>query len=131
MDNQVDGAAGNATTTAAGAATTARPLGSANGAVPTEWPARVADTIEEVVAAAHDNVVRPLMLAARGVVFGIIIATMALIVGVLMAVALIRVLTVYVFGGRVWASYALVGILLLGVGAFAWSKRKPRDAEAI
>jgi hypothetical protein len=130
MDDQGDGSAAGNTTTPAAPSTTGRALGSPNGTAPTEWPARVADTIEEVVAAAHDNVVRPLMLAARGVVFGIIIATMALIVSVLLAVALIRVLTVYVFGGRVWASYALVGILMLGVGAFAWSKRKPRDVGA-
>jgi len=94
-----------------------------------EWPAKVADTIEEVVGSVHDRVVRPLTLVARGVVFGIIIAVMALVLSVLVVIALIRLLTVYAFGERVWASYALLGALLVAAGAFAWTKRGSRSAE--
>ena len=50
-----------------------------------EWPAKVADTIEDVVEAVHDRVVRPLTLVARGLVFGIIIAVMAIVLSVLAA----------------------------------------------
>jgi hypothetical protein len=94
-----------------------------------EWPARVADTIEGLVASVHDRVVRPLMILARGLVFGIIVGTMALVLGILAAIALVRLLDVYAFGGRVWASDTLVGGLLVVAGAFAWTKRRARGAE--
>jgi len=94
-----------------------------------EWPATVADTIEDVVGVVHDRLVRPLTLAARGVVFGIIIAVMAIVLSILAAIAVIRLLDVYAFGGRVWASDALLGTLLVVAGAFAWTKRSARGAE--
>jgi hypothetical protein len=94
-----------------------------------EWPAKVADTIEEVVGAVHDRVVRPLTLVARGLVFGIIISVMALLLCVLMVIAIIRLLDVYAFGGRVWASDALLGVLLVAGGAYTWTKRGTRGAE--
>ncbi|HEY5026178.1 MAG TPA: hypothetical protein VII76_14480 [Acidimicrobiales bacterium] len=94
-----------------------------------DWPAKVADTIEDVVEAVQDRVVRPLILVARGLVFGIIVAVMALVVSVVMAIAVVRLLDVYAFGGRVWASDAVLGGLLVIGGAFAWSKRSARGAE--
>jgi hypothetical protein len=94
-----------------------------------EWPAKVADTIEDVVEAVHDRVVRPLTLVARGIVFGIIIAVMALVLSVLAVIAVIRLLDVYAFGGRVWASDALLGALMVAAGAYAWTRRSARNAE--
>ncbi|HVA04318.1 MAG TPA: hypothetical protein VMU64_11320 [Acidimicrobiales bacterium] len=94
-----------------------------------EWPAKVADTIEDVLEGVQDRVVRPLILAARGLVFGIIIATMALVLSVVMAIALVRLLDVYAFGGRVWASDALLGAILVLGGGYAWTKRGTRGAE--
>jgi len=94
-----------------------------------EWPARVADGIEDVVEAVHDRVVRPLTLVARGLVFGMIIAVMALVLAVLAAIAAVRLLDVYAFGGRVWASDALLGALLVAAGVLAWSKRGARGVE--
>jgi len=95
-----------------------------------EWPAKVADTIEDVVEAVGDRVVRPIILVARGLVFGIIIGVMALVVGVVLVIAVIRLLDVYAFGGRVRAEDALIGGLLVLGGAYAWSKRGSRDSEA-
>lgn len=94
------------------------------------WPATVADAIEGAVGSVHDKVVRPLLIAARAVVFGIVIATMGLVLAVLLSVALIRLLTVYVFDGRVWASYALVGALFCGAGFLAWRMRSRAAKEA-
>ncbi len=93
------------------------------------WQVRVVDMVEGVVSIAHDRVIRPLLVVARAVVFGILVATMALVVSVLFSVAVVRLLDVYAFGNRVWASDALVGALLTAAGVFAWSKRRPgRDA---
>jgi hypothetical protein len=94
-----------------------------------EWPARVADTIDDVVTGVHDRVIRPLMMVGRGVVFGLIIATMLLVLGVVAAVALVRLLDIYAFGHRVWASDALVGGVLVAAGAVAWWLRRPRRPD--
>jgi hypothetical protein len=112
---------------------TKNPAGDASstgpGAPQADWPAKVADTIEDVVDTVGDRVIRPLILAARGLVFGVIIVTMALVLAVVVAIAVVRLLDVYAFGGRVWASDALLGALLVIGGAFAWSKRTARGAE--
>jgi hypothetical protein len=88
-----------------------------------QWQARVVDMVDDTVTAVHDRIIRPVLLVARAVVFGIIVATMVLVVGVLISIALVRLLDVYAFGGRVWASDALVGALLTAVGIVAWTNR--------
>jgi hypothetical protein len=104
-------------------------VGATTGGSPDDWQARVAVTIEGAVGSMHDRLVRPLTVAARGVVFGVIIAVMAVVLSILAFIAVIRLLTVYAFGGRVWASDALLGALLVGAGAFFWSRRGTRGAE--
>ncbi|HLX89590.1 MAG TPA: hypothetical protein VKR22_14190 [Acidimicrobiales bacterium] len=94
-----------------------------------DWPARAADMVEDVVAAVHDRVVRPLLLAGRAAVFGIVIAAMTLVLGVLLAIAVVRLLDNYAFGHRVWASDALVGGVITVIGLAAWSLRRPRGAD--
>jgi hypothetical protein len=105
------------------------PLDSSTPAGTADWQGRVADTIEDVVGSVHDRVVRPLTIAARGLVFGIVIAVMGLVLAVLAFVALVRLLDVYAFRGRVWATDAVIGALLVAVGAFAWSRRTPRATD--
>ncbi len=94
-----------------------------------DWPAKVADTVQDAVETVQDRVVRPLVIGARGLVFGIIIAVMALIFVVVMCIALVRILTVYVFDGRVWASYTLLGAIFVVAGVFAWSRRGAAGAQ--
>lgn len=94
-----------------------------------DWPARAADLVEDVVTAVHDRVVRPLLLVGRAAVFGVIIATMALVLAVLLAVSVVRLLDNYAFGHRAWASEALVGGLITIVGLLFWSFRRPRGAD--
>ena len=50
-------------------------------------------------------------MAARAVVFGLLAAFIALVIVVLVSVGLVRLLDVYVFGGRVWISYLILGLL--------------------
>lgn len=106
----------------------------ASGAAPAakpdaEWPARVADIIEDTVARVQDQIVRPVIVVGRGVVFGLIIMAMALIVAVLASVALTRLLNVYVFDNRVWASDALIGALFAGGGLFLFSRSGRASSE--
>ena len=93
-----------------------------------DWQARAADTIESTVAAVHDRVIRPLILVARALVFGIVVGTMMLVLSVLFSIALVRVLDTYAFGHRVWASEALVGAVVTAMGLAAWSLRRARHS---
>jgi hypothetical protein len=95
-----------------------------------DWPAKAADMIEMAVDTLFDRVVRPALVAVRAVVFGLLIAVTAIVLLVALSVALIRLLDVYVFDGRVWASDALLGALLTVAGVFAWSQRAPRRTGA-
>jgi hypothetical protein len=84
---------------------------------------RAVDLLDEVVGVVRDRAVRPVVVAARAVVFGIVAATLLSVAGVAIAIGLVRLLDVEVFGGRVWASDALIGVVACAVGAVAWAKR--------
>ena len=89
--------------------------------------ARALDTIDTVVATVNDRAVRPAIVAARSVVFGVIIAVVAIAVLVLFCIAFIRLTTIA--GHKVWASYIVLGLLLSAVGAVLYTRRGlPPDA---
>lgn len=88
-----------------------------------DLPSRGADAVDTVVDLIRVKAVRPLTLATRGIVFGIIVATAAIVTLTLVSIALIRLLTVYAFSGRVWISDLVVGVLFIVLGMVAWSKR--------
>jgi hypothetical protein len=94
-----------------------------------EWPAKVAQGVEDTVAVVHDRLVRPLLIAARGLVFGLVAAAMGLVLCALLVIAAVRILDVYAFRHRVWPAYAVVGAVLVAAGAFAWSKRTASGTE--
>jgi hypothetical protein len=89
-----------------------------------DWPARATDQVEVLVTLLRDKTVRPVALVARAIVFGILVFAAALVTVVLVSVSLVRILTVYVFGGRVWLSDLVVGALFVAVGLVAWSQRR-------
>jgi hypothetical protein len=88
-----------------------------------DLPARAADAVEQLVDTIFDRVVRPLLLVARAIVFGLLVAAVVLVIAVLVSVALVRFLDVYVVHGRVWISYLILGVLFTGAGFLAWSQR--------
>jgi hypothetical protein len=83
--------------------------------------ARALDTIDTVVAVVNDKAVRPAVVAARGVVFGVIIAVVGITVLVLFCVGFIRLTTIA--GHRIWASYIVLGLIFSAVGAYLYSRR--------
>jgi len=92
-----------------------------------QWSAKAADTVESIADVVHDTVVRPAVLVARGIVFGLLIAVVGIVVLILLSVALVRLLTVYVFDGRVWAADALLGTLACAGGAILWRLRTRQE----
>jgi hypothetical protein len=95
-----------------------------------EWSNRALDTVDRVVGTVHDKVIRPAIVGARGVVFGVIIGVVGIAIVVLLSVGFIRLTTVYLFDHKVWISYLVLGTIFCSAGAFAYSKRgvtPPRD----
>ncbi len=88
---------------------------------------RALDTIDTVVATVNDRAVRPAIVAARGIVFGVVIAVVAITVVVLFCVGFIRLTTIA--GHKIWASYMVLGLVVCAVGAVRDSRRGvPPDA---
>ena len=89
--------------------------------------ARALDTVDTVVATVNDRAIRPAVVAARGVVFGVVIAVIGILTIVLFCVGFIRVTTIA--GHRIWASYLVLGLLFSIVGAILYYRRGlPPDA---
>lgn len=88
---------------------------------------RALDTIDSVVATVNDKAVRPAIVAARGIVFGVVIAVVAVVVVIMFSIAFIRVTSMY--GHRVWISYLSLGLLFTAAGAILYSRRgvSPHD----
>lgn len=107
--------------------TTATPPGTG---LLSDLPNRGADLVDQLVGLLRDRTVRPLTLATRAVVYGIIILAASLVTLVLLSITLIRLLTVYAFDGRVWISDVVVGGLFVLVGLVAWSRRTVRPTPA-
>jgi len=88
---------------------------------------RALETIDTVVATVNDKAIRPAIVAARGIVFGVIIAVVAITVVVLFCIGFIRLTTIA--GHRIWASYIVLGLLFCAAGAILYSRRGvPPDA---
>lgn len=107
------------------------PAGTASGTASgtaAELSAKAVDTVDLVVNTLGDRAVRPVLVAARAVVFGLVIAVMAVVIIVLASVSLVRLLHVYAFPDRVWAAEAVVGFILVALGLVAWSQRTARPA---
>ncbi len=95
-----------------------------------DLPTRGTDLVDTLVELLRDRAVRPITLATRAVVFGIIILAASLVSLVLISITLIRLLTVYAFDGRVWLSDLVVGALFVTTGLVAWSRRTNPSAAA-
>jgi hypothetical protein len=95
-----------------------------------DLPVRATDWVESLVTLLRDRTVRPLTLVARAIVFGIIVLAASVVSLTLVAIAIIRLLTVYAFDGRVWLSDLVVGVLFVAAGAasYIWGRRSNRSA---
>jgi hypothetical protein len=97
-----------------------------------EWPAEVAARIDSLVGTVRDKTTVPAMTAARVVVYGLLLGVLGAALGLLLLIALVRLLDVYLpfhpVGRRVWVVDAGASAILMGFGAFMWRRRRPRRA---
>ncbi len=87
-----------------------------------DWPAQAADAVVNVVSTIRDRSVAPLQTVARGIVYGLIIATLAILATGLVVVGLLRLLDNWL---ETWAVYLILGVVFTALGLFLWSKRRP------
>jgi hypothetical protein len=88
-----------------------------------EWAQRAAGFVESTTDTIRDRAIRPLIVVARVLVFGLLILVLSVVLITLASVALFRLLDVYLFSGHVWASWAVLGSLFSLAGLYLWSKR--------
>ena len=101
----------------------------------TDWPAQAADTIERAVQGVRDKTTGPAITAARWAVAGLFLVIIGTTVAILLAIALVRVLDVYlpesVFGEtHVWAAYLILGLPVFVAGIVLLAKRHSPDPDA-
>ncbi len=87
-----------------------------------DWTADAADTVEQVVATVRDRTVVPARAAAKAVVYGLLVGFFAATALILLAIGTFRFLDIWIPAG-VWASYLIVGGILVIGGVLAWTKR--------
>jgi hypothetical protein len=100
---------------------------SVGGASSGDWPAQATETVENVVIAVRDKSVKPLTMVARALVYGLVGAAVAQVVLLLSSVGVLRLLDIYLFPRRVWASYTMLGGIFTLAGLFLWVLRRPRS----
>lgn len=92
-----------------------------------DWPAQAADTIVRVVDAVRANTTGRLINVARYIVFGLLIAIVALAAVVLLIIGLVRGLDVLLpdawFGDEhTWVAHLIIGCVFSGIGAILLRK---------
>jgi hypothetical protein len=107
-----------------------------------DWPVQAADAIVDVVDRARDATTAKAVVAARAIVFGLVISILSVIAAVSFVVGIVRgtqVLlgaAVRLAGGElsharaVWISYLLVGSLFLFAGIVLWATANRRAIGA-
>ncbi len=92
-----------------------------------DWVSNLADQIERSVGMVRDRTTRPAIVIARGLVFGLLAAILALVALVLVAIIVVRVLNNYLPGG-VWVAHLITGTLFTTAGLIFFAKRHPKAA---
>lgn len=97
------------------------------------WASDVADTVERVVGTVRDRTTSNLVIAARGLVFGLLGGLIGIAVLALAVIALTRALQSLFELGTTWPravylSYFVVGGICCLAGLLMMRKRRPSDA---
>jgi hypothetical protein len=87
-----------------------------------EWSAQITDRFVETVDRVREATTGPVLKAARGIVYGFVIAVTGVMLLVLLIVALVRVLDIAI-PGEVWSAYLVLGLVSCLAGAVAWRRR--------
>jgi len=86
---------------------------------------RLLGLIDHTLDVVHDRVIRPILLAGRFLAYGFILVLVSLVLVSVVIIGLVRLMNVYMFSGREWLSYFLIGGLSLIAGLVVWRRRRP------
>jgi hypothetical protein len=86
-----------------------------DGVIPAEWPAQAADTIVDTIAKVRDKTTKPALLAARGLVYGLVAAVIGSLAFFLVLIMIVRIWANYV-PGHVWVIYAIFAVVFSTAG---------------
>lgn len=93
----------------------------------TDYPAKVADFFEDLATKIRSLTVDRASMAITWMALGIVIASIAFLIVLWLLVSLFRALGELM---GVETAYAVVGGILIVVGALLWSRRFPKDAKS-
>lgn len=94
-----------------------------------DWASRLAGLLERVTFEVERKTVRPARLVSRALVYGLLAAVALPLALALGSIGVLRLLNTYVFVGRDWASFLLLGAMLCLLGLVLWSLRTGRRKE--
>lgn len=83
--------------------------------IPAEWSVTAADTVVETIAKVRDKTTRPALVAARFLVYGIVVAVLAVTILVLLIVVGLRMFNNWV-PGQLWIAYAGLAVIFIAAG---------------
>jgi hypothetical protein len=87
-----------------------------------DWPSQATEAIVNVVDSVRDRTTGPITTIARGVVYGVFAGVLAIVVGVMAIIAIIRLLDEALPSG-VWLPYLILGLVFVLAGALVFRKR--------
>lgn len=95
-----------------------------------KWASNTVDSIDRVIALIRRYTTRPLVVIARGLVFGILALAASFVVLVLLIIGGFRALVSlgdiwFAHGTSVWLSYVALGSLFTVTGAVLMRRRQP------
>jgi hypothetical protein len=93
-----------------------------------DWAARTADSIERVVTTVRDRTTRPLLIAGRAIVFGLLAAVAGISAVVLLWITIVRVLVILT--DRAWLAHLISGAFFVIVGLVLMRLRRSAVQEA-
>src|SRR5215510_11698324 len=93
-----------------------------------DWATRTADSIERVVTTVRDRTTRPLLVAGRAIVFGLLAAVLGVTAVVLLSILIVRVLVILT--DRAWVADLILGGLFVVAGFVLLRLRRTAVEEA-
>jgi hypothetical protein len=90
-----------------------------------DYPAKIADFLEQLATRIRSLTVDRASLAITWTAIGLVVATLAVLAVIWLLVGFFRALGALIGGQEL--AYAVVGGILLIVGVFIWTKRYPED----
>ena len=97
-------------------------------AAPPDWADQVTDLIVDTVDKVRERTTGPVLEISKGIVQGVVALLILTPILVLFFAGAVRLLN-WAIPGDVWIAYAIMGVLMLLLGSFLWSRRAPRTTK--